>query len=91
MTAPYEITYCVIRIKDALDAFDMERDPDHLVSMRKWIKELQASIDFEMTYDIPTVEAYRREDAIHDQHLLEEETDKQHALDVSCIVNAGVN
>lgn len=91
MTAPYEVSYCVKRVKDALEAFEIERDPDHLVSMRKWLKNLQDAIDFEMAEDIPTVEAYRREDAIHDQHLLEEETQAEHELDVNCIVNAGCN
>ena len=83
MAATYEITYCVRRVKDALDAFDDERDPDHLVSMRKWLKNLQDALDSE-------VEDYKREDAIHDQHLLEEE-EREHLLDVDCIRYAGCN
>jgi len=34
-------------------------------------------------------EAYKKEDAIHDQHLLEEETQAEHDLDVNCIRYAG--
>ena len=37
------------------------------------------------------LKAYRKEDAIHDQHLLEEETQAEHDLDVSCIRYAGAH
>lgn len=45
----------------------------------------------EVVKGVQTVEEYMREDAIHDQHLLEEETQAEHELDANCVRYAGCN